>query len=252
MVDVGRFRQRLAGMFGQARPAGHSDPAPVRPSAPARRSRLSADAVEQRADEFMATVASSQHAELRTSTLDFPAVWSSLFDRFGQTYDSAAPEPRAFRHAELTCGGCGWTFPGSYQMSLLGVLGSSMVIGGTSGFAEFAKTGVCPRCRATESVLVYDCLVADDIAEEDVAAMGRLWRDRAGRWWASNRRRSAICDKCGDTVRKGAGGMLTEQSDLRCAGCLAEYLSDALTKLRENPYYFGSTELSAARRFRTG
>lgn len=248
---MGRFRQRLAGMFGQSPAAGRTDPAPVRRSAPAPRSALSADAVAQRADEFMATVASGRHAELRASTLDLPAVWRALFDRFGRTYDSGAPELLAFQHAELTCGGCCWTFPGSYQMSLLGMLGSSMVIGGTSGFGEFAKTGACPRCRATESVLVYDCLVADDIDDEDVAAMSRLWHDRAGRWWADNGRSSAICDKCNDKVRKGEGGMLTELSDLRCADCLAGHLSGALAKLHENPYYFGSTELNDARRFRT-
>ncbi|MGP4015883.1 hypothetical protein [Saccharopolyspora sp. 5N708] len=202
-------------------------------------------------DEFMAAVGTQRRIALRLSTSQYEEVLTTLIERFDADYENAAPEYRAFRYAELICTGCGWTFPGSYRMSLLGMLSPGRMSGGTPGFEEFGKTGVCTRCRSAESFLAYELFPVAEIDAETVAAMRRHWRADARTWWSATGRSKGICDKCNRDMARDAG-FLIGRTRLECVDCTDDHLADALEQLRANPYYFGSAELRHCRPFRTG
>jgi hypothetical protein len=82
-----------------------------------------------------------------------------------------------------------------------------------------------------------------------MAALARLWRDDARKWWTTTGKNTAICDSCGTGMSRG-DGYLVSGSDLRCAACQEPRIAAGLAKLQADPYYFGSTELRRARTFR--
>ncbi|MGH3427845.1 MAG: hypothetical protein ACRD3Q_09675 [Terriglobales bacterium] len=133
-------------------------------------------------------------------------------------------------------------------MSLLDMFGSCFVVGGTSEFAQFGKTGRCPWCGSKESALLYEFFASSEIGEQDVAALDRYWRELGRRWWLNAGRQEAICDRCNGTMSRGEGS-LVGGVNLQCAGCMDDYLSGALGKLHANPYHYGATELRKARDF---
>ncbi|HEX3732551.1 MAG TPA: hypothetical protein VHU91_06505 [Mycobacteriales bacterium] len=255
-----RIVERIVAKFrGEPTPPAYQ---PLSPTAPAAEERRAGSVVAggsteidgvrfilvSHPDDLVFVVATQPRVALRLHTLDYQKVMGSLIRGFDSKYDRAAPEQRALKYAALACGGCGWEFPGSYTMSLLDMFGSSFVVGGTSGFVQFGKTGRCPRCGSKESVLLYEFFAPPEIGEQDVAALGRYWRELGRRWWLNTGRQEAICDRCNRTMSRGEGS-LVGGGNLQCAGCMDDYISGALGELRANPYHYGATELRKARGF---
>lgn len=191
-------------------------------------------------DEFVAAIERERRVALRFPTADYRTLRLALSKRLTGP-DSA--EHHAFTNAEMVCGDCGWSFPGSYRMSLL----AADV--GEDGNAEFVRDGGCGRCGSTHSLLVYERFTSSDIDQEDVAAIRRSWRDEARVWWAAPDHRSGLCDACSDDIAPGEG-YLVARGDLVCARCAERLLSDALPRLRVNPYHLGPGTLRRARAFR--
>src|SRR5262249_9345613 len=83
---------------------------------------------------------------------------------FRSAYAEGSPEYQGFFHAKLFCAGCGWGFPGSFTMSLTGML---------DGFGELGRTGRCTRCGSMTSLLAYECFPPAEITDDDAAALRR-------------------------------------------------------------------------------
>jgi hypothetical protein len=199
-------------------------------------------------DSFMAAVPDQLRIALALRTLDYHEVYLALLKAFDARYDSASQQQRAFVHACLVCSGCGWAFPGSYTSALIGMMDDYTVVsGGTRGFREFGKTGVCTRCGAGQSLLVYERFDPASIGAGDVAVLRQYWRDLAAVWWTRSGERQGVCDVCSHRPIAAGEGYLTSGSYLTCEDCLAGRLDGLLDKLRENPYYCGSAELRKAR-----
>ena len=199
-------------------------------------------------DEFMAAIGRQPRVAVTLRTLEYESILGSLIGRFDSTYASAAPENRALRGTTLLCSGCHWEFPGSYIMSLIGGFGSSYMIGGTSGFAQFGKSGKCPRCASTRSVLAYELWLPDDISQRDVDAIGRYWREQGRQWWWRSGKRQGICDRCNREIFADEGSLVSG-TNLNCARCMETYLDNGLAELRSNPYFYGHAEVRKARAF---
>lgn len=211
-------------------------------------------AVRERVDEFMAAVPAERRIALRLRTVRYTTVYyEDLRAEFAARYAEKSPEYRAFYYAQLYCAGCGWEFPGSYTMSLTGAMGSySGVSGAMPGHAEFGRTGRCTRCGSEESFLAYECFRPEEIDEDDVAALRRYWAESARRWWSDTGRRNGICDTCSARqVTPGESYLTSGGTYMLCSGCVEKRLADALENLRDNPYYFGVSELRRARRGRS-
>lgn len=265
-VAVNRVIGRLAAVFRRSRSGSRpaaltvATPSPV-PRSPALVVAGTHFAPVARVKEFTAAVPAQQRIALRLPTTGYGTVMRKLMHWFkmrklmhwfnASEYGEASPEYRAIRHAVLACADCGWEFPGSYVGSLLGMYDRCSVIGATSGFAEFGRTGKCTRCGSGESFLLYECIDPAGIDEEDLAALARLWRDDARRWWSRTGRAKAICDLCNSDMRAGEGSLISLNS-LACEQCLRRLLDGGLEELRANPYNYGATELRRARQFRTG
>ena len=85
----------------------------------------------------------------------------------------------------------------------------------------------------------------DTIDEEDVLAIGRLWKQEAASWWRETGRSSAKCDECNAGIDQPDGSLWARR--LLCEACADHFLADGLAKLRQDPYTFGPMELWLAR-----
>lgn len=205
-------------------------------------------ALKESVADFMAVVPAERRIALHMRTLEYPSIYHrDLYAAFTARYAAESPEYKAFYHARLCCVGCGWEFPGSYTMSLTGALDAYEVSGATRGYDVFSRTGQCPRCGSESSFLVYECFHPEDISEDDVAALRHLWRVSAQRWWSVAGRHTGICDICSQHEVTANDSYLVSGSYVICPGCVEERLADALERLRDNPYWFGGSELRRAR-----
>lgn len=203
------------------------------------------------ADQLAAATTTDDRIALRLSTKDYKEVMGALIDRFELRYDLDTPEYQALKYATLVCAGCGWEFPGSYIMSLIGAFGSSRtgsrrVAGASPGFAEFGKTGSCTQCGDRASFLVYERIAPSEIRESDVIAIRRYWRHLAVEWWLGEGRTKGICDRCNCRIGRERTYLVGE-THLQCETCTDQNLTNALDELRQNPYQFGATLLRKAR-----
>jgi hypothetical protein len=149
----------------------------------------------------------------------------------------------------LVCAGCLWQFPPSYCLSLQSPdLFGGPLVGATTGFDSFGRTGLCPQCGSDEALLVYEFFPCEEVSQADVDALCRYWRAAAEGWWEHTQRQSAICDECNRTVSRGEGYL--KGSHLSCESCLSSGLkSDGLARLKSNPHYYGAGLLRKVRRF---
>jgi HEAT repeat protein len=88
----------------------------------------------------------------------------------------------------------------------------------------------------------------ETVSAGDLDRIAAYWRDMATVWWRDQEatRTSAICDDCNSTVARGQGFL--NGSSLFCERCCEDRLSsEALERLREDPNYFGTGLLEAAR-----
>lgn len=233
---------------------GSTDPgnAPPAASPPDAEARFERDETEflvcSDTDDFTEEAADRHQLALRFPTLAYESIYRDLLGKFEARFGYSSPEMSAFVHHILVCAGCSWAFPGSYTSRLIGMTGH--VFGGTPGFKKFGRTGRCPRCASKESVLVYELYPTSEIDEEDVAAMRRLYRHDALRWWKATDRISGLCDRCSARGLRRHEGFLIGGSYLCCEACADKHLDNALAKLQRSPYYFGGDELRRARSFR--
>lgn len=249
------IRRTIRRAFGRGRrPAGSVSPGPSPQAAPYRvpggwvELNGTRFALTERVADFMAIVPTERRIVLRMRTLDYEGLYHrDLHEAFGARYAAESPEHKAFYHAQLCCTGCGWEFPGSYTMSLIGMLDTYRISGGTPGYADFGRTGRCSRCGSDTSFLVYECFHPQDISEDDVAALRHHWWASAQRWWSTAGRHTGICDICSIHEVTPNNSYLESGSHVICAGCVEKRLADALVKLRDNPYLFGKSELRRAR-----
>lgn len=196
-------------------------------------------------DEFVAAVGREWRIALRFPTEEYRAVRLALMSRLAAVHGNESSPYRAFFYAEMVCGGCGWTFPAAYRMSLL----ERNFVGGTAANAEFARTGRCGRCQNVTSLLMYERFDPADIDEEDVAAIRRSWRDDARTWWSDHGRGGGFCDSCNDDIGRGEG-FFAARGELVCGHCVERRLSGAVSRLRANPNHLGPRTLRRARAFR--
>lgn len=186
-------------------------------------SRFVRGRVTTRADEFMAA-ARVGDVDFAVATTD-KALLGQLIERFRDAYGAESRELRAFIGSTLVCADCATRWP-------------------------TAVSGVraCPNCRGKRATLCYRLLDPETFDPEDVAALRRLWKDQAARWWRRTGRSTAHCDACNIDLVRPAGSL--SATDLLCDGCVDEVLADGLTGLRRDPYAFGGLELELARPFR--
>ena len=260
-----RVLRRVLGRSRRTRPADAPGPVPLTtggepaPPSDAGSPRVSGGHVEldgvlfaakDRVEEVMAAVPVERRIALRLRTVRYTSVYhEDLRAEFSARYAEKSPEYKAFYHALLYCAGCGWEFPGSYTLSLTDALGSYRgVSGATRGYAEFGRTGRCPRCGSLESFLAYESFPPEEIGEDDVAALRRYWADAASRWWSRTGRDRGLCDACSAReVTPGDSYLTSGGTYMVCAGCVEDRLAGALEKLRDDPYRFGASELRRAR-----
>lgn len=197
-------------------------------------------------------VSSVDRAALRIPTLSYGDTLADLMRAMQRRYGDRAPQVAAITAASLVCAGCGIEFPGSFKLSLQDpdMFGGGMfVAGGVPGREEFARTGACPQCGATESYYAYECVDRDAITQADVQAIRDYWRHLAKSWWENETRSSAICDWCNAAVERDEGYL--SGSSLVCTDCMAkDLLAGGLAKLQGDPEYFGAGLIRKARAFR--
>jgi hypothetical protein len=189
--------------------------------------------------DFVATTASSDRVALRLRTEQYATHMRNIMRQFDSKYTPSSPEYQAFKHTSLVCAGCGWQFPGSFTLSLIGALdGSTQVVGATPGYAEFGKTATCTKCGSAESFLTYQRYEPSSISQADVDAIRRYWRHSAKQWWSNTSRSTAICDGCNNDVSQARTYLIGGR--LECEHCTDEQLVDGLNELRRNPFCFGA------------
>ncbi|MGY0388050.1 hypothetical protein ACWZJV_13865 [Nocardioides sp. WG-D5] len=176
------------------------------------------------AEEFIAA-ARLGDVDVAVATTD-KALLSQLIARFREAYGAESRELRALIGSTLVCVDCATRWP----TALFGVR-------------------ACPSCRGKRAILHYRLLDPDTFDLEDVAALRRLWRDQAARWWQRTARSTARCDVCNIELVRPAGSLAV--TDLLCDGCVDDLLTDGLMALRRDPYAFGGLELELARPFRS-
>lgn len=184
---------------------------------------------------------------LRLPTLAYGDVLGELIAALRARYGDASRQFRDSVPSPLVCAGCLWEFPGSYKLSLQNAWGTGMVFGATPGYGEFGKTGACPQCGSTESLLVYETFDPASVTQADVDAIRALWRQSAREWWQTQgERQSGICDACSyQEIRRGEGYL--SGSSLRCEKCANEALADGVAQLRKDPHYYGAGLLRKVR-----
>ncbi|KIL62619.1 hypothetical protein M378DRAFT_751599 [Amanita muscaria Koide BX008] len=235
----------------ERRPASTSTPSPVRSSGSIEFIGVSFPVMWTVAD-FIATTASLDRVALRLRTEQYATHMRDIMRQFGSKYAPSSPEYQAFKHTSLVCASCGWLFPGSYTLSLIGAVnGYTTVVGATPGYAEFGKTGTCTKCGSEESFLIYQHYKPPSISQADVDAIRRYWRHLAQQWWSNNTSSSTpLCDACNDYVSQAKTYLIGGR--LECERCTDKELVDGLNKLRRDPFYFGDMELQKARSFVVG
>ncbi len=155
----------------------------------------------------------------------------------------------------LLCAKCLVDMPFSFQMSLAGGFGGSMMIfddGLPENLAGSAKAATCPWCNSPEGVLLWDYAPLGDVTEQDLTALRELWRQRCLLWWRQNNRSEGICDDCGSHALARDRGYL-KGSSVVCEACASKSTrSELLTELQKKPDYFGTSELRRARNLVSG
>jgi len=203
------------------------------------------------AREFLAAMATEKRITLLMEIRAYPEVWGAIAMRVMRWRFRRRAQRRAFMNATVVCAGCGWTFPPSYLHRLMGMVGpGTMLIGAVPGGEEFARTKRCTRCESEQCLLVYERLGPRDITEQDVDILEEFWRAEARAWWAGREKDTAICDVCNVRVPRDEGGVVGAGRMLNCESCMSRTMDEALYRLREDPYYYGPTELSKARAFK--
>lgn len=156
----------------------------------------------------------------------------------------------------LLCGSCLVDMAMSFQMSLPGGMmggGGMIAIGeGLPGnLFDAAKAARCPHCGSDSGILLWDHPNYGEITEHDMEALRELWHFRCQLWWSRNDRSEGICDRCSSNrIPRGEG--YHRGSDVICEECAMKATdSEALSELRKNPDYFGTSELRRARSFKS-
>jgi hypothetical protein len=156
----------------------------------------------------------------------------------------------------LLCARCFMDMPFSFQMSLPGGMGGGSMIaigeGLPSNLFGSAKKASCPWCSSPDGILLWDYAPLGDLAEQDMAALRRLWHERCLLWWEQNSRGEGLCDRCGlQTIPRGEG--YHRGSEVICEQCARKCTdAEALAELRKKPDYFGTSELRRARNVAAG
>lgn len=190
-------------------------------------------------NEFVAEVAARRSAVLRIRLADYAETYQEFVGFAG-----ASATPR------LLCAGCKKQFPGSFTLRLVApdVFSGAVVMGASAVGEQFAQSLRCPGCGSAEAFFVFDTPAADDISARDLNVLRAFWRHRAQEWWPAQARSQAICDSCNSSVARPEGFLVG--SSLYCPACCDNTLGpNALSKLKQNPDYFGSGELQRARAF---
>jgi len=233
-------------VLAEQRPVSTSTPTPVHSLVYLRYNGVLFPVVWTIAD-FVTATASKNLVMLRLRTEQYASHMHDIMRHFDSKYDPSSPEYLAFKNTRLLCAGCGWQFPQSYTLSLIGALDGCSVVGAIPGYAEFAKTGTCTKCGSADSHLAYQCYDPSSISQADVDAIRQYWRHRSEQWWSNTGKSTAICDGCNNYISQA--GTYLIGGHLECERCTDEQLADGLNKLRRNPHYFGATELQVARTF---
>ena len=136
----------------------------------------------------------------------------------------------------------------SYILSLQ--MPETRMTGATLGYDLFGKTGVCPHCGSYESLLVYEYFPLEQISEVDVRAIRKYWQQQALTWWQSQQQRAGTCENCNEIIVWNQGYL--SGNDLLCENCVNKGLmTEGLSRLKDNPHFYGRALLRKARRFRT-
>lgn len=146
----------------------------------------------------------------------------------------------------LLCSSCLVDMPGSFQMSLPGGPTGGSISGGAS------KSVKCRSCHSKTGILLRDHPDYGDITDVDMEALRNLWQFRCQLWWRQIDRSEGLCDLCSvNSFPRGEGYHIG--SDVICEECAVRITgSERLSELRENPDYYGTSELRRARNFRAG
>ena len=156
----------------------------------------------------------------------------------------------------LLCSRCFVDMPMSFQMTLPGGMNSENITafgeGLPSNLFDSSKAAKCPYCGVDSGILLWDAPNYGEITEEDMQALRELWEFRCQLWWKQNDRTEGICDRCSNArIPRGQG--YHRGSDVICEKCAMEATNDkALSETRNNPDYWGTSELRRARNLRLG
>jgi hypothetical protein len=163
---------------------------------------------------------------MRMPTSVYPGVLRELMRTVSAVYGDESEQVREIVSAPLYCGTCGFAFPDSYKMQLLGVLAAYGAVAGVSaGVGKSATKGQCPKCRGKDCILVYEYLAPAAIRREDVPAIKAYWHDRAEAWWRRRERKEAICDFCNKTLPAPLGYLHSDR--LICEECADGFVDHA-------------------------
>ena len=199
--------------------------------------------------ELAAAIGSGGRAALLFPSLRYREVLSQAGQLLRARYGDNSAQYRDLIPSPLLCARCLWEFPGSYRIGLQMPEFLGRMSGGLPGGEHFARTGECPQCGGTESLLVYECFSPEDVTQTDVEAIQKYWEQKASVWWRSQNRSEAICDACNAAIPRGAGSL--SGSSLLCDGCVRRGIgSEGLARLRSDPHYYGAALLRKARAMR--
>lgn len=139
----------------------------------------------------------------------------------------------------LLCSSCLLEMKKSFPMSLPG------------GFMETANSAKCPHCSSNNGILLWDHPDYGKITEQDMEALRDLWQFGCQLWWEQNNRSSGYCDKCSLSISRERSDGYLRGSYVICEKCAIESTNkEALSELRKNPDYWGTSELRRARNFK--
>jgi len=105
--------------------------------------------------------------------------------------------------------------------------------------------GQCEACGKSVSLYVYDNLASGSVNSGDIDTLRAYWRHRAQLWWSARQPQPQPCFACNEDVLPGHG--YWRGGNLYCPRCACR--EGDVERLKSNPHYFGSGELTRARAF---
>jgi len=188
-------------------------------------------------NKFVDAIAAGRRAAYRLRPTDYRVMVQDAGRRINDRYGESSPQAKEMSGALVYCAGCLWELPGSYQLSLLDPTGFGGMLG-SGGSSVRRPSGQCTRCGSPDILFVYECIPPSDIAEPDIQAIRDYWHALARRWWEQTGRSRANCYRCSRSLSPGKGYL--HGSDIKCKACADDnFAGDAVSKLQQNPHYFG-------------